>query len=138
MEIEQKRVNDIGKMLIPLEVLNKEGKLSDSEYELIKEHPVFGSNALKSSKSLKHIAKYVRHHHERVDGKGYPDNLFDGEIPVESKILCLVDTWDAMTRNRSYRKALSKEVAKKELIKNKGKQFDEKLVDHFIKFIEEK
>jgi HD-GYP domain-containing protein (c-di-GMP phosphodiesterase class II) len=131
-------VHDIGKIIIPQYILNKPAKLTHDEYDLIKKHPVYAYEVLNEIDSLKDISHIVRHHHERVDGKGYPDNLFDGEIPVESKILCLVDTWDAMTRNRSYRKALSKEVAKKELIKNKGKQFDEKLVDHFIKFIEEK
>ncbi|TGG85828.1 HD-GYP domain-containing protein [Geotoga petraea] len=131
-------VHDIGKIIIPQNVLNKPAKLTQDEYDLIKRHPLYAFEVLNEIDNLKDISQIVKHHHERVDGRGYPDNLVDSEIPVESKILCLVDTWDAMTRNRSYRKALSKEVAKKELIKNKGKQFDEKLVDHFIKFIEEK
>jgi HD-GYP domain-containing protein (c-di-GMP phosphodiesterase class II) len=129
-------VHDIGKIIIPQDVLNKPAKLTHDEYDLIKKHPVYAFEVLHEIDNLKDISHIVKHHHERVDGRGYPDNLSDTDIPVESKILCLVDTWDAMTRNRSYRKALSKEVAKKELLKNKGKQFDEKLVDYFIKFIE--
>lgn len=132
MKLDQKRiddiywaglVHDIGKMLIPLEVLNKEGKLSDSEYELIKEHPVFGSNALRSSKSLQYIAKYVRLHHERWDGGGYPDGLKKDNIPLASQILCAADAWDAMNSKRTYREPLSYNHALAEIKDNKGIQF---------------
>jgi HD-GYP domain-containing protein (c-di-GMP phosphodiesterase class II) len=80
-------VHDIGKLLIPLDVLNKKGKLTEEDYELIKKHPIIGSRALKSSDSLKHIAKYVRYHHERWDGSGYPDGIPKQEIPLVSQIL---------------------------------------------------
>jgi putative nucleotidyltransferase with HDIG domain len=128
-------VHDVGKIIIPQDILNKPGKLTYEEYELIKNHPVYSFEVLNEIDNLKDISYIVKHHHERIDGKGYPDNLKDKEIPIESKILCLVDTWDAMTRNRSYRKALSIDSAKKELIKNKNKQFDSKLVDYFLEYI---
>jgi len=145
MELEQKRiddiywaglVHDIGKMLIPLEVLNKEGKLSDSEYQVIKEHPVLGSNALKSSKSLKHIAKYVRHHHERWDGGGYPDGLKKDNIPLESQILCAADAWDAMNSKRTYREPLSYNHALAEIKDNKGIQFAPAVVDALLNVLD--
>lgn len=145
MELEQKRiddiywaglVHDIGKMLIPLEVLNKEGELSDSEYQLIKEHPVLGSNALKSSKSLQHIAKYVRHHHERWDGGGYPDGLKKNNIPLESQILCAADAWDAMNSKRTYREPLSYNQALAEIKDNKGIQFAPAVVDALLNVLD--
>lgn len=132
MELDQKRtddiywaglVHDIGKMLIPLEILNKKGKLSDSEYQVIKEHPGLGSDALKSSKSLQHIAKYVRHHHEWWNGGGYPDGLEKNNIPLESQILSAADAWDAMNSKRTYREPLSYNHALAEIKDNKGIQF---------------
>lgn len=128
-------VHDIGKMLIPLEILNKEGKLTKSEYEVIKEHPVLGSNALSSSSSLEHIAKYVRHHHERWDGKGYPAGLNKNEIPLASQILCAADAWDAMRSKRTYRDSLSYEQALSEIKNNKGSQFAPDIVESMIKVI---
>ena len=129
-------VHDIGKLLIPLEILNKEGKLTKSEYEVIKEHLVLGSNALSSSSSLKKIAKYVRHHHERWDGKGYPKGLSESEIPLVSQILCAADAWDAMRSKRTYRDSLSYEQALSEIRKNKGSQFAPKIVESMLKVIE--
>ncbi|MFN2340180.1 MAG: MEDS domain-containing protein [Halanaerobium sp.] len=116
-------VHDLGKMLIPLEILNKKGKLTDSEYEVIKEHPVLGSSVLSDSNSLKHIAKHVRHHHERWDGEGYPDGLETQQIPLESQIICAADAWDAMRSKRTYREPLSFNHALAEIKDNKGKQF---------------
>lgn len=129
-------VHDIGKMLIPLEILNKEGKLSNSEYEVIKEHPVLGSNALSSSSTLKHIAEYVRHHHERWDGKGYPDALTAGQIPLVSQILCAADAWDAMRSKRTYRDSLSYNEALAEIKNNKGTQFSPAVVEALLTIIE--
>ncbi|RAK06930.1 PAS domain S-box-containing protein/putative nucleotidyltransferase with HDIG domain [Halanaerobium saccharolyticum] len=144
MELEQKRIDDIywaglvhdlGKMLIPLEILNKEGKLSKSEYEIIKEHPVLGSNVLESSNSLKQIAKFVRHHHERWDGRGYPDGLKKDEIPLESLILCAADSWDAMRSKRTYRDPLSFNEALTEIKKNRASQFSPKVVDVLLEVL---
>ncbi|MGM0549025.1 MAG: MEDS domain-containing protein [Bacillota bacterium] len=128
-------VHDIGKMLIPLEILNKEGKLTDYEYDVIKEHPVLGSNVLKSSHSLKKIAKYVLHHHERWDGNGYPTGLSKNEIPLVSQILCVADAWDAMRSKRTYRDSLSYQKAIKEIKINKGTQFSPKVAEALLNFL---
>ena len=130
-------VHDIGKLLIPINILNKKSKLSDVEFDLIKRHPLWGSKSLSDSDTLKHIAKYINYHHERWDGKGYPNGLERNEIPIISQILSLADTWDAMTSNRSYRSSLTKEAALDEVRSNKGSQFSPDVVDAFIKIIEE-
>lgn len=129
-------VHDIGKLLIPLNVLNKKGRLTDQEFELIKKHPVWGNKALSSSETLKPIAKYILHHHERWDGRGYPEGLKGNEIPVISQILGVADAWDAMLSKRSYRESLSTEEALLEVKKNKGSQFSPKVVNSFIKIVE--
>jgi len=129
-------VHDIGKMFIPLEVLNKEGKLSKSEYELIKEHPVLGSNALKSSSSLKQLADYVRYHHERWDGRGYPDGLKGDQIPIESQVICAADAWDAMRSKRTYREPLTFNHALAEIKDNKGLQFAPDVAEALINVLE--
>jgi PAS domain S-box-containing protein len=131
-------VHDIGKLLIPLDILNKKNRLTEEEYELIKKHPLIGSRALESSDSLKHIAKYVRYHHERWDGRGYPEGLAADEIPLISQILQVADSWDAMTSERSYREALSTEAALNELKINRGSQFSPKVVDFFLEILEKK
>ena len=128
-------VHDIGKLLVPLDVLNKDGKLSDEEYELIKKHSVYGKKALANSESLEHISKYVLHHHERWDGNGYPEGLKGNEIPLISQILTVADSWDAMLSKRAYREPLSRSEAVNEIKKNKGKQFSPKVVDPFLKII---
>jgi PAS domain S-box-containing protein len=128
-------VHDIGKLLIPLNILNKKGKLTDKEYELIKKHPIWGNKALNSSKTLKPIAKYLLHHHERWDGRGYPEGLKEEEIPVISQILGVADAWDAMLSKRAYRESLGFEKALAEIKKNRGTQFSPRIADTFIKII---
>ncbi len=125
-------LHDIGKIGIPDNVLNKNGHLTDSEYDLIKSHTVIGDEILKESSELKNAALTTRHHHERYDGKGYPDGLMKEEIPLHARILAIADSYDAMNSNRIYRKSLSKEVIKEELIKNRGTQFDPNLLDKFL------
>ncbi len=129
-------VHDIGKLLIPLDIINKKEKLSDKEYELIKKHPVWGNKALRSSKILKPIAKYILHHHERWDGNGYPEKLKGDQIPLISQILSAADAWDAMLSKRAYRDSLTTEEALKEMKDNKGTQFSPHVVDAFIRIIE--
>ncbi len=129
-------VHDIGKIIIPAYILNKKGKLTDQEYKVVKNHPVWAYKTLKRSNQLSDIADYVLHHHERWDGQGYPDNMKDDEIPLISKILAISDTWDAMRSNRAYRDALTYSEAIFELEKNKDSQFSGDLVDKFIQMLE--
>ncbi|MGM0378938.1 MAG: HD domain-containing phosphohydrolase [Bacillota bacterium] len=129
--------HDIGKIEVPSGILNKVSRLTDDEYEKIKKHPFYGYKALSNVKGLSDISKYVLYHHERLDGKGYPEGLTKKDIPYISKILSVVDAWDAMTSERSYRKPLDKKIAKKELINNSGKQFDTFIVDTFIEMLKE-
>jgi len=131
-------VHDLGKLLVPLDIINKSGRLTDEEYELVKKHPVLGSRALESSESLKYIAKYVKHHHERWDGRGYPDGLARNEIPLISQILQIADSWDAMCSKRSYRDALSRKEALKEIKANKGSQFSPEIADLFLNMHKDK
>ena len=130
-------MHDIGKTVVPEEILNKSTRLTDEEFEKIKKHPVWGYKALKDSEQLEEIAEYIHYHHERPDGEGYPEGLTAEEIPLISKILSVVDAWDAMRSTRSYRDPLSKEVALEELLKNRGGQFSAEVVDAFLKIINE-
>ena len=127
--------HDIGKLEIPRELVNKTSKLSDDEYEIMKQHPIIGEALLKPIKCLQHILPAVRNHHERWDGLGYPDGLKGDEIALEARIVALVDSFDAMISDRPYRKALKVEIAISELVKNSGTQFDPVLVPTFIKIV---
>jgi putative nucleotidyltransferase with HDIG domain len=130
-------VHDIGKILLSKEILNKKEKLTEYEYSEMKKHPVLGADILNHSKELQKISRIVRYHHERVDGNGYPEGLKGDDIPVFSRILCVADSWDAMTGNRVYKEALAKEQAIKELEANSGTQFDSEVVKIMIKLIQE-
>jgi len=125
-------LHDIGKIGIRDAILLKPGKLTDDEFDQIKTHPVRGEEMVKPLSFLKEASCLIRHHHERYDGRGYPDRLAADEIELGSRILCVADTFDAMTGDRPYRKALSFSVAKEELIKCKGSQFDPEAVDAFL------
>jgi len=129
-------VHDIGKIVIPSSILNKEGKLTIEEFEVIKKHPVYGHDFLSTSSDLRELAKYVLYHHERWDGNGYPSGLAGEDIPIISRIITVVDAWDAMTSDRPYRKGLSFEKAKSELIEHSGMQFDPNIVKKFIEIID--
>ncbi|OQY10867.1 MAG: hypothetical protein B6I29_00480 [Marinitoga sp. 4572_148] len=128
-------LHDIGKLSIPQAILLKNERLTVEEFNKIKEHPLKGEELVSSFVGFEKIGKIIRHHHERYDGKGYPDGLKGEEIPFESRIIAVVDAFDAMTTERPYRNALSINDAIKEIIKNKGKQFDPYLADEFIKFL---
>jgi diguanylate cyclase (GGDEF)-like protein/PAS domain S-box-containing protein len=125
-------LHDIGKVAIPDEILNKEGKLKEEEWEQIKRHPEIGYRILSTVNDLSEMAEYVLAHHERFDGLGYPKGLKGDEIPMQSMIISIADTYDAMVSERSYRKAMSKQYAIRELKKNAGSQFSEKFVKIFI------
>ena len=129
-------VHDIGKILVDRKIINKKGKLTFSEQETIKKHPIFGYKALSQSKVTASLAEYVLHHHERIDGAGYPDGLKNEEIPIEAKIICIVDSYDAMVSKRSYKGSLTKEEAIIEIEHNLGKQFDEDIGRKFIELIQ--
>ncbi len=128
-------LHDIGKMKIPIEVLNKPGKLTDEEYHLVKRHSIFSAELLEplvEDSFFRDIQLLVLHHHERVDGLGYPFNLQGEEIPYISRLILIVDTVDAMTHKRAYRKGLPLSVVYQELEKFAGTQFDAELVAIFI------
>lgn len=128
-------VHDMGKILIPQSLLNKPSRLTTGEFEEIKKHPVYAYDVFKNSYPMKEIALYVKHHHEKYNGKGYPDGLKGKAIPYESRILCIADAWDAMTSERSYKDRLNKTEAISEIMQNKGEQFDPKLTDEWLSFI---
>jgi len=125
-------LHDVGKIAIPERILNKKSDLNDEEFARIKEHPVVGETILKPIMELNQIARVVRHHHERYDGKGYPDGLRSKEIPLGARIMMVADTYDAITSERPYRKAEAHNYAVKEIVRCSGTQFDPDVVDHFI------
>jgi energy-coupling factor transport system substrate-specific component len=128
-------LHDIGKIGIPDSVLNKPGKLTDEEYEIMKSHVVKGANILKDFTIIDHVWEGALYHHERYDGKGYTSGLKGEEIPLNARIIGIADAFDAMTANRVYRKKLSFEVVLEELKKGKGTQFDPGLVDILLNLI---
>ena len=131
-------LHDIGKIGIPLEILNKPGKLSEEERIILRSHTEKGYEIAKSNNELKEIAEEIRHHHERWDGKGYPDGLSCESIPLLSRVIAVVDAFDAMTNNRSYRLAKSVPDAMEELKRCAGSQFDPFIVSEFLQMIKEK
>lgn len=130
-------LHDIGKIGIPDSILNKNGRLTDDEYVNIKNHPMMGAQILKNVDSLKKISVTIKYHHERPDGKGYPEGLVDKQIPMDAAILAIADSYDAMTSKRSYREPLRIEEALSEIDKYKGMQFNEPLAELFIEIIKE-
>ena len=128
-------LHDVGKVKVPDEILNKPGPLTDAEWEEMRKHPDYGAEMLKEKDFLKDAAEIVRAHHERYDGTGYPRGLKGEEIPIEARIIAVVDAYDAMTSDRPYRKALPKEKAIAELKKNAGTQFDPRVVKAFLSVI---
>lgn len=129
-------LHDIGKIGISDRVLKKPGKLSNYEFEEMKEHSLKAENILFNIDCLKHLCPYIKHHHERYDGKGYPDKLKEKEIPLFSRIILIADTVDAMMSDRPYRKGLSLDTVISELKQCSGTQFDPSLVELFIKALE--
>jgi len=128
-------VHDIGKIGIPDEILHKTTPLTKDEIKLIQHHPIIGDNILKPIRSFAMLRNLIRSHHERLNGKGYPDNLKAKEISLPLNIMIVADAFDAMTSNRPYRRAMSILEAKKELRKNAGKLFDKEVVDKFLEMI---
>ena len=130
-------LHDVGKIGIPDAIINKPTKLTDQEYGVIKTHPSIGSEILKSVTSLPNIAVGAHWHHERYDGKGYPDGLKGNEIPEIARIIGVADAYDTMASNRSYRKVLPQEVVRGEIEKGKGTQFSPEFADIMLQMIDE-
>ena len=130
-------LHDIGKIGIPLEILNKPGKLSDEEWKILQSHTEKGYEIANSNNELKEIADEIRHHHERWDGTGYPDGLSRETIPLLSRVIAVVDAYDAMTNKRSYRAAMSVSDAMNELKRCAGSQFDPFIVSEFLRMLKE-
>ena len=130
-------LHDVGKIGVPDEVINKTGRLTDEEFACIKKHPTIGARILGNIKEMPELSLGARYHHERYDGKGYPEGLVGDNIPEESRIIAVADAYDAMTSNRSYRGALSQEEVRNQIINGKGTQFDPVFADIMLKMIEE-
>ena len=130
-------LHDVGKIGVPDAVINKRGRLDDEEYEQIKQHPAIGARILKSIKEMPQLANGARWHHERYDGKGYPDGLRGEAIPEEARIIAVADAYDAMTSNRSYRAPLPQEVVMAEIRNGSGTQFDPHFAAIMLRMIEE-
>ncbi len=131
-------LHDIGKIGISDSILKKPGVLTEEEWVEMKKHPEIGFRIAQATPELKKIAKYILYHHEKFDGTGYPKGLKEYEIPLIDRIISVVDSYDAMINDRSYRKALSKKAAIQELIDNSGTQFDPEIVKLFLEDIKEK
>ena len=130
-------LHDVGKIGVPDEIINKPGRLTDEEFALIKAHPDIGDRILKKVSQMPKLAIGARWHHERYDGKGYPDGLKGEEILEEARIIAVADAYDAMTSSRSYRSALPQEVVREEIKKGKGTQFDPVFADIMLQMIDE-
>ena len=124
-------LHDIGKVNIPDSILTKSGGLTDEEYDIIKTHPVVGAEAIRDVDGIGDNIDVIYHHHERWDGKGYPDGLAGEDIPFLARITSVADAFDAMTSSRSYRPALPFEEAHQRILDGQGSQFDPQLIELF-------
>ena len=130
-------LHDVGKIGVPDAVINKPGRLTDEEFEKIKAHPGRGAKILQNIEEMPQLAIGARWHHERFDGRGYPDGLSGEDIPEEARIIAVADAYDAMTSNRSYRDIIPQEVVKGELEKGSGTQFDPQFAAIMLEIIKE-
>lgn len=129
-------MHDCGKCYIPDAILKKEGRLTDEEFATMKTHTVKGAEMVQDFTAIEGLQDGVRHHHERYDGKGYPDNLAGEDIPWIARVICIADSYDAMSSDRCYRKKLSYDDIIGEFKRCRGAQFDPELTDAFIKILE--
>jgi putative nucleotidyltransferase with HDIG domain len=125
-------LHDIGKIELPKSVLNKTACLSEDEMRFVSQHPIHSAHILEPLSSTDNLIDYVIHHHERFDGKGYPDGLRGEEISIGARILCVVDCFDAMVSERPYRRSMTIEEAVLELKRCSGSQFDPEIVQIFV------
>ncbi|MCB2226843.1 MAG: HD domain-containing protein [Desulfarculaceae bacterium] len=130
-------LHDVGKIALDRQILNKEGKLSDEDLEMVRKHPIWGESIIRPLKLTKAEMAIVRHHHERYDGRGYPDGLAAEAIPLPARVISVADAFDAMTSDRPYRKAMGLRDALDELERGAGSQFDRKMVEAFVTMVRE-
>jgi putative two-component system response regulator len=130
-------LHDVGKIGIPDAVINKPARLTDEEYDIIKTHPIMGARILGNIKEMPKLANGARWHHERFDGRGYPDKLSGENIPEEARIIAVADAYDAMTSHRSYREPLPQGVVRAEIEKGRGSQFDSRFASIMLEMIDE-
>jgi len=130
-------LHDIGKVGVPQHILQKPGKLTPEEYEAVKKHPDYGWAILRLLPGFERVSLFVLHHHERIDGKGYPAGLAAEEIPLGARIVSIVDAFDVMMSGRSYRDALPIDEAFRRLREAAGTQFDARIVDLFVQIAQE-
>lgn len=131
-------LHDIGKIELPKAVLNKIGRLTSEEFDLVRKHPINSANILEPLSGIDNLIDYVMHHHERYDGKGYPDGIVGENISLGARILCVADSFDAMVSDRPYRKSMSIEEAFLELERCSGSQFDPKIASLFVRIMRNK
>ncbi len=129
-------LHDVGKIGMPDAILKKPSGLTDEEFAIVKNHPVKGADALAPIKQLREIIPLVRHHHERLDGRGYPDGLSGDRITTDAQIVCIADSYDAMNSDRPYRKGLGMEESVRRLRKDAGTQFNGAIVEAFVRGLE--
>lgn len=143
LEEEQRRIyfmgllHDIGKIGVPEAIINKTTRLTDEEYSKIKQHTVIGSEILDLVAEFPELAVGARSHHERYDGRGYPDGFAGSQIPVYARVIAVADAYDAMTSRRSYRDVLPQDVVRGEIVKGRGTQFDPQFADVMLQIIDE-
>ena len=130
-------LHDIGKFVFPDDILLADTRLTDEQYELVKTHPARGAELVAQIEGYGPVAEIVRSHHERIDGRGYPDGLIADEIPLASRIIAVCDTYDVMTARDSYRKPVTREMALAELRRVSGTQLDARIVEVFIRLLDE-
>ncbi len=128
-------LHDVGKIGIPDQVLHKPGRLTDEEYQSIKRHPILGVEIIASIKELAPALPVINHHHERFDGKGYPDALRGEDIPLIARVVSVADAFDSMTRGRPYGYDISQEAALEEIEVNSGTQFDPRIVRALLQVV---
>lgn len=131
-------LHDIGKIIVPAEILSRPGELNEIEFSLIKFHPQVGSNILKEIEFPWPVADAVAQHHERIDGSGYPNKLKGSDILIEAKVVAVAEVVEAMASHRPYRSALGIDAALAEITKNRGILYDEKVVDSCVRVFKEK
>ena len=130
-------LHDIGKSQIPQEILTKPDRLTDEEFEIMKTHTTIGAQILADVTLIKDVDKGAKYHHERYDGRGYPQGLSGDDIPIVARIVGVADAYDAMTSDRAYRKHLPEDVVRGELIKGRGAQFDPLFCDIMLQIMDD-